>query len=194
MAARQTVQIGHPALRKDNQNISDFNSAETKETVIDLKDTMKVKKSVGLAAPQIKKNFNIFVTEIRKTKFRNLSHDEFRAYINPKIIHFSKKQSIIFEGCFSVMNGQIFGPVKRPSEITIEAYNERGKKFQLRCNGILARVIQHEYDHLLGIEFLEKIYDYKQLMTHRYYKQNIRNSKEEQEASKTTVLDFKYIK
>jgi len=100
---------------------------------------------------------------------------------------------VIFEGCGSVLNGQLFGPVKRPQEITIQAYDQKGKKFQLRCDGILARVIQHEYDHLSGVEFLEKVSDYKQMMTVDYYRKNIRESKGQVEASKISVVEFNYL-
>jgi len=119
--------------------------------------------------------------------------DKFRVYINPKISYFSKDENIIFEGCGSVLNGQLFGPVKRPQEITIQAYDQNGKKFQLRCDGILARVIQHEYDHLSGVEFLEKVSDYKQMMAVDYYRKNIRESRDQVEASKITIVEFNYL-
>ena len=85
----------------------------------------------------------------------------------------------------------MFGPVKRPKEVTIVATNEKGKNFQLRCDGILARVIQHEYDHMFGIEFTEKIDDYKKLIAREFYLKNIRNSKEQLDASKVNILEAK---
>ncbi|MEI7810782.1 MAG: peptide deformylase, partial [bacterium] len=136
----------------------------------DLKDTMRKKNLVGMAAPQIAKNYKIFVTEIRKTKARSEAQlDDFCVFINPKITHFSEKENVIYEGCGSVLSGQLFGPVKRPSEIVVEAFNINGEKFRLLCNGLLARVIQHEYDHLFGVEFTEKILDYKKLMSLEHY-------------------------
>lgn len=144
---------------------------------------------IGLAAPQIGENYKIFVTQPRKTKARKLPQgDKFRVYINPKIAYFSKEESVLYEGCGSVLNGTLFGPVKRPREIKIEAFDEVEQKFQVHCDGILARVIQHEYDHLQGVEFTEKVYDYKKLMAREFYIKNIRNSKPQLEASKITIL------
>ena len=165
MAVRKTIQIGDPRLKAPNKEAKDFSAPKIKKVIKDLKDTMIKNDLIGLAAPQIGENYKIFVTQPRKTKARRLPKgDKFRVYINPKITYFSKKQNIIYEGCGSVLNGTLFGPVKRPEEIKVVARDENQKKFQVHCNGILARVIQHEYDHLDGIEFTEKIYDYKKLM------------------------------
>lgn len=193
MAIRKSVQIGHPALKAKNEKIKNFSDPKLKKLIKDLKDTMVEAELIGLAAPQIAGNYTVFVTQPRKTKSRTGASDEFRVYINPTITDFSKEESVIFEGCGSVLNGQLFGPVKRPQEITIQAFDQNGKKFQLRCDGILARVIQHEYDHLSGIEFLEKVSDYKQMMTVDYYRKNIRESKEQVEASKISVVEFNYL-
>ena len=66
-----------------------------------------------------------------------------------------------------------------------------GKKFSLYCDGILARVIQHEYDHLQGIEFIEKISDLKKVISWNFYTKNVRNSKAQIEASKITKVEYK---
>lgn len=194
MAIKKSVQIGHPALKAKNKKIKNFDDLALRKLIKNLKDTMVGAELIGLSAPQIAENYTLFVTQPRKTGSRIGVNDEFRVYINPTIISYSKNKSVIFEGCGSVLNGQLFGPVKRPQEITIQAFDQNGKKFQLRCDGILARVIQHEYDHLSGIEFLEKISDYKQMMTVDYYRKNIRESKEQVEASKISVLECKLTK
>lgn len=165
------------------------------KTVIDnLVDSMRQNKLVGMAAPQIGENLTVFVTEPRETPTRPKDQtDELRIYINPTITYFSPKQIILFEGCGSVLNGQLFGPVKRPKIITIQAKNQQGKQFELTCDGILARVIQHEYDHLFGIEFLEKISDYKQMMTVEFYIQNIKPNPEHIKDSTITQKNFKFL-
>ncbi len=193
MAIKKIIQIGHPALKANNRQIASFDDLKLKQLVKDLKDTMIAGDLIGIAAPQIAKNFTVFVTQPRKTKARTGVGDILRVYINPVITVSSNEDSIIFEGCGSVLNGQLFGPVRRPREIRIEAHDLQGKKFRLRCDGILARVIQHEYDHLSGIEFLEKISDYKQIMNSDYYKKNIRKSKAQTEASKINFVEFKYV-
>src|SRR4030066_688800 len=165
MAVRKTIQIGDAKLKAENEVVVNFSNLKIKRVIKDLKDTMRKNDLIGMAAPQIGENYKLFITQPRKTKARKLSFtDKVRVYINPKVTKFSEKKNIIYEGCGSVLKGNLFGPVERPRELTIQAWGEDGKKFQLQCNGILARVIQHEYDHLFGIEFTEKIYDYKKLM------------------------------
>ncbi len=193
MAVQDTIQIGHPALKAKNKKIANFSSKKLQQLITDLKDTMISNNLIGMAAPQIAQNFQVFVTQPRKTQSRPDAQDEFRVYINPIITHYSKKTNCIYEGCGSVLHGQLFGPVIRPQTITIEAFDEAGRKFRLACDGILARVIQHEYDHLRGIEFLEKISDYRKMMTGDYYRERIRDRKDQIEAARITTHEFSYL-
>ncbi len=191
---RQVLQIGDPRLKAKNKYVENIDSPVTKQLINDLQETMRDKGLVGMAAAQIGENWQVFVTEIRATKYKQVDKEDlFRVYINPEIIYFSPKQNVIYEGCGSVVNGQLFGPVKRPSEIKIQATDEKGKLFELHCNGLLARVIQHEYDHLSGIEFTEKIQDLRKLMHIDFYRENIRNSPEQMKASKITLLEYREL-
>lgn len=192
MAIRETIQIGDPRLKAKNKSINNFDVPIVKQVIDDLIDSMHSKKLlVGLSAPQIGENYKIFITEPRKTKFRTGDQvDKLRVYINPDIIHYSSEKTIMYEGCGSLLNGQLFGPVKRPKEITIEASDKKGKKFQLTCDGILARVIQHEYDHLNGVEFIEKVFDYKKLLNVDFYLKDIKMSKAKKEASVITKKEI----
>jgi len=194
MAVRKVIQIGNPKLKAENKKITDFKDPLLKKLITDLKDTLRKNGLIGIAGPQIAKNVKIFVTEIRETPSRKVEKaDPLRIYINPTVTFFSKRQNLIYEGCGSVVNGKLFGPVKRPEELIIEAFDEHQKKFQLQCDGILARVIQHEYDHLSGIEFLEKVTDNKKFISGYFYRKFIRNSKEQKEASKITLLKFRTV-
>lgn len=188
---RDTLQIGDPRLKAENQVVKDFNDPKVKQVVDDLVETMVANDLIGIASPQIGENFKIFVTQPRKTEARPEDQtDELRVYINPEIVNFSDEQTIIFEGCGSVLHGNLFGPVKRPKIITIDAFDLNGKKFRFKTDGILARVIQHEYDHLSGIEFTEKISDYKKLMAREFYIANIKNSPEQKSASVITIKEL----
>lgn len=192
MAHRETIQIGNPLLKATNTKITDFKSSKLKELIKDLVDTMRENGLIGLASPQVGDNFKLFVTEPRQTEFRTADQtDDLRVYINPKMVDVSKEQSIVYEGCGSVINANLFGPVKRPKEITIEAYDEKGKKFQLKCDGALARVIQHEYDHLDGIEFTEKIDDYSELLSRDNY---IKYKKNDSLQKENMVIYMKEVK
>jgi peptide deformylase len=190
MSLKRTLQIGEKKLKDKNFPIKDFNK-ELLSNVEDLSDTMRANSLVGLAGPQIGINKRVFVSEIMNTKTRKLKkEDGLRVYINPKIVKFSKEQVVIFEGCGSVCHGVLFGPVKRPKTITIEAFDESGKKFRLKCDGLLARVIQHEYDHLDGIESLEKVYDTQKLMDVEVYRKEIKTDPKYMKLSEITVLEY----
>lgn len=193
MAVRDTIQIGDSRLKAKNKKIIDFNSSSFQQLITDLKDTMTSNNLIGMAAPQIAENYQVFVTQPRKTKSRSSSSDQFRVYINPNITHFSKQTNLIYEGCGSVLHGQLFGPVTRPQTITIEAFDETSRRFRLTCDGILARVIQHEYDHLAGIEFLEKVSDYREMMTSEFYRQQIRDRRDQIEAARINTVTFSYV-
>lgn len=195
MAVRKVILIGHPKLKKPNKVVKKIKSPKIKKLIKDLRDTMYKSELVGIASSQIGENYMVFITHPRSTKARSLGKiDKMRVYINPKIVFKSKKENVIYEGCGSVDDGAIFGPVSRPSEIAIEATNEKGQVFRLRCDGILARIIQHEMDHLNGIEFLEKVDDYSKIIARPYYRKNIRNSKTQKQNSKVTKIDYKLVK
>jgi peptide deformylase len=171
MIVKDIVQIGNPIISRKSAPVVDVRSRDTKKIIKDLVDSMRHYNLVGMAAPQIGKNLNIFVTEIRKTKNRkNLQNDKLRIFINPKITWSSKKEVIIYEGCGSVAYSKLFAPVRRPEKIVVKAFDENGDRFELEASGLLARVIQHEYDHLRGITFIEKVTDMRQAMSAEEYR------------------------
>ena len=153
---KKTVQVGNEILRTRAESVKDIKTSAIKKVVNDLIDTMRANSLVGIAAPQINKSVRIFVTEIRRTKTRDDAElDELRVFINPKIISVSKKKSRDWEGCGSVARGGLFATVTRPQTVVVEAYDVQGEKFTLKSSGLLARVIQHENDHLNGIMFTD---------------------------------------
>lgn len=176
MIIKKITQAGNPILRRKAKPVTDINSSKTKKIIKNLIDTMRESVLVGISAPQIGQSFQIFVTEIRETINRSSKDkDDLRVFINPKIIKVSKKEAIGYEGCGSVGSAQIFGSVKRPSEVVVEAMNEKGEKFVLKAQTLLARVIQHELDHINGTLFTDKISDYKRIMSGEEYKKLSRN-------------------
>jgi len=194
MSIKNILQIGDSKLKAKNKIISNSNSLIIQRIICDLVDTMRANDLVGIAAPQIGKNYQIIVTEPRKTKTRTADQaDELRIYLNPKIIKTSLKEDIIYEGCGSVAHGELFAPVKRSKQITIEAFNKKMQKFRLECDGLLGRVIQHEYDHLSGVEFTEKISDYAKLTSRDFYIKDIKNSSEQVNASKITIKKYSRV-
>ena len=104
---------------------------------------------IGLAAPQIGKSIRLCIINLE-----HLGLDPF-ALVNPKIKKKSWKKIEMEEGCLSIPG--VFGIVKRPAKITVEAQNLAGDKSKFEADGMLARVIQHEVDHLDGVLFTSKI-------------------------------------
>ena len=170
MAVRNTLQIGDPKLKIKNKFVSNVYDQKVQQVITDLIDTMHSNGLIGMAAPQIGENFQIFVTEPRETATRTKDQsDILSVYINPKIVNSSAEKVEIWEGCGCVANGSLFAPVIRPKVITVEATEIDGSKFTITADGILGRVIQHEQDHMIGVEFVEKISDYSRIMSKDSY-------------------------
>jgi peptide deformylase len=171
MIKREVTQTGNPVIRKKSAKIKNVYSRNIKKVVQNLIDSMRHHELVGMAAPQIGVNLRIFVTEIRKTKFRKQPNtpDLLRVYINPRIVRRSKKEVFEYEGCGSVAFSQLFALVKRPESIVIRALNKKGEEFELKTTGLLSRVIQHEFDHIEGKIFLDREFDRKSIMSKNEY-------------------------
>ncbi len=197
MAVKKILQIGDPKLKTENSVITDFSSRRLKRLIKDLTDTMYKTGLIGIAAPQIGRNENIYITHPRKTQYRkNGNLDELRIFINPEITRRSRKTSVIYEGCGCVGTSKeisVFGPVKRSSEIEVKAHDETGKRFRLRCDGILARVIQHEQDHLEGVEFLERVTDNKHFLSREFYIKKVKNSENMKALLTITKKEYRQI-
>ena len=133
-------------LRKKAELIKNPKSPEIKELIADMIATMKKAGGIGLAAPQVSAPFRIFTVNIE---------DKVYVFINPEVKNLSQQdESSLEEGCLSVQ--KIFGPVIRPKKLTIKALDENGQPIKIRAKGLLARVIQHEMDHLNGTLFIDK--------------------------------------
>jgi len=107
--------------------------------------TMKGAGGIGLAAPQVGVSYRIFIANVENKIF---------VFINPEVKHFSNDVIPFEEGCLSAQ--KIWGPVVRSKKLTIKALDENGKPIKIRAKGLLARVIQHEMDHLDGKLFIDK--------------------------------------
>lgn len=172
MVIKKTIQLGNPIIRRKSKIVKNIKSKPVQKIVKDLVDSMRHHGLVGMAAPQIGHNFRIFVTEIRATPTRkNPKHlDPVRVFINPKIKNLSIKKIAGYEGCGSVgQPAALFGEVLRSESLTIEASDKNGNPFMLNARGLLARVIQHELDHLEGVVFLDRVSDTKTLISRSEY-------------------------
>ncbi len=171
MSIKPTVQIGAKIIRQKAETVKNVLASEVQKTIVDLTDSMRHNNLVGMAAPQVGKSLQIFVTEIRQTTYRkNIANpDTLRVFINPRVTWQSKKQQDGYEGCGSVAGAQLFGIVKRAESVMCEALDKDGRHFVTKASGFLARIIQHEIDHLNGVVFIDRISDSKTLLDRKAY-------------------------
>lgn len=137
----------NPLLREKSAEVAKgkVNSFQIKEFCLDVAKTMLAKEGIGLAAPQVGKNIRVIAVNTK---------DGVVSMINPKITRKSLLKEWGEEGCLSVPG--VFGQVKRHKKITCEYFDLSAKKIKLKAEGLLARVIQHETDHLDGVLFIDK--------------------------------------
>ena len=159
MAIKPITQIGEPVLRAKAKTVLPKDKLKVQRFIKDMIDSLHAADLIGIAAPQIGVGLQIFITEIRKTKYRNDQDiSDLQIFINPKITWLSKKETTLDEGCGS-LSSMLFGPVLRPAEVEVKALDENFKPFTLKAKGLLAKCIQHEYDHLQGTVVLDKFTD-----------------------------------
>ena len=135
-------------LRKGAVSVEEIDD-EIKKLISDMAETMVTNNGIGLAAPQVGISKRVIVAQA------DLKDQSVFSLINPKIIKKSKEKIKVEEGCLSFPN--IYIEITRPKEIEVEALNINGKKVNLKIGGLLARVIQHEIDHLDGIVFMNRL-------------------------------------
>lgn len=116
-----------------------------------MRKVMAAHDGIGIAAPQIGENVRVFL--VAKDLFPDITLPS-DVFINPKVIRKGFKKVKAEEGCLSVP--KVFGIVPRSLRISVEAYDQNRKKFSLSAEGFLARVLQHELDHLEGVLFIDR--------------------------------------
>jgi len=147
-----------PILRAPATEVTDF-SMETQNLIDNMIETLR-ETGVGLAAPQVGISQKILVAELEIKNSKNKKRkgaDSFPLTVlcNPKIVKSSKEKSKMVEGCLSFPGIELL--IKRPKSITVEAQDRYGKYFKLEAKGFMARVLQHEIDHLYSVLFIDRI-------------------------------------
>ena len=158
------VTYGHPVLRQKGARIEKI-TPEVLELIQNMFETMYDAKGVGLAAQQVGKALQLTVIDIREVserpstlKLNGESVDPNSimplVLINPEWMPVNEPVAGP-EGCLSFP--EIYADVTRPEEIDVQAMNEKGEKISFRCGGLLSRAVQHEYDHLHGVLFIDRM-------------------------------------
>ncbi len=147
----------NPILRKKSIDIGlkDISSKPMQELLLDMELTMREKDGAGLAAPQVGHNIKLIVIN---------QNDKTLFMFNPKITKKSWAKETEEEGCLSVLNNKgeiLYAPVSRHKKISCSYIDDKGNKKTLTGEKLLARVIQHEIDHLNGILFIDYLKNFK---------------------------------
>jgi peptide deformylase len=133
-------------LRTKTQEVKDFSDPNLERLIKDMAKAMEINKGIGLAAPQVGSNLKLCIVRV---------DNELYILINPKITSFSRKKDFFEEGCLS-FPGKYF-QIERPIKVKVKARDPKGKKIKIKAGGLLARVIQHEIDHLDGVLIIDRI-------------------------------------
>ena len=134
-----------------------FSKKEIRELMEKMRQAMLKAKGIGLSANQIGLDFKFFVAGLPDKN----GAVKFFYIFNPKIEKTSKEKIIIEEGCLSVPD--IFGEVERPKKVIISGQDKTGRKIKIEASGLLARIFQHELDHLSGVLFIDKAKNLRKL-------------------------------
>jgi peptide deformylase len=158
------VTYGNEILKRTSRVVPDVaNLSENEQSLIDdLFEALDGARGIGLAAVQVGALVRVFVT--------HLQGDIRRVFINPEIVETSVEEGPFEEGCLSIPG--VDAEVVRPLRVRIQAWDRKGKPFVLTAEGLLARVVQHETDHLNGILFVDRMEPKKAKRVLRTYAQN----------------------
>ncbi len=176
------VQEGNPVLRAQAERVEHFSDPELNTTIEAMANALfEQVDGIGIAAPQLGISKQIFLVTAdvldldaldkrlganrhSPPKKRRVSPEEYLVCINPTFTKLSSKKSSDVEGCLSV-RGQ-YGDVMRPEKVSITYFDEKGVSHSRGASGLLARVFQHEMDHLQGTLFIDRAKNIRTLDTH----------------------------
>lgn len=166
MAIHDIVLMGDPVLRREADDVRDFDDALT-TLVRDMFETMYHADGIGLAAPQIGLSKRVIVVDLRRGEDED---DESRsvAIVNPVVAWSSQETDKQSEGCLSIPG--LEEVVRRPSAVRVEGRDPEGGEIHVEADGLFARALQHEIDHVNGILFLDRVSPLKRKMLLKKWK------------------------
>jgi len=152
MAVREIVTLPDDVLRRKARKVTDF-GPELQTLIDDMVETMRVAPGVGLAAPQVGISQRIIVVEFGDEEDEE-APTKLYMVVNPEVSRFSNELVNGVEGCLSIPG--FVGEVERSESVTVKGQNRHGKPFRLKAKGWLARIFQHEIDHVNGILYIDR--------------------------------------
>ncbi len=152
MAVRQILTAENPILRRKSRRVKVFDG-ELQRLVDDMVETMHAARGLGLAAPQIGVLQRVIVVELPEEEEDPQSGKRY-VLVNPEIVR-REGEEVAEEGCLSIPG--YVGLVRRASKVAVRAQTPKGKHIRLEGEGLLARALQHEIDHLDGILYIDRV-------------------------------------
>ena len=158
MSILKVARMGHPVLREKAREVApdEFESPELAVLIDDMIETMSEYAGVGLSAPQVHHGLRLFVMQTDPDDEATL-----RVAVNPRLTPLGEEGWEDWEGCLSIPD--IHGRVPRSTSVRLEALDESGRAYVEELEGFAARVCQHEYDHLEGYIFIDRMRDFTSL-------------------------------
>ncbi len=153
MARREIVVLGHPVLRQKARKVTKF-GPELKQLIDDMVETMRDAPGVGLAAPQVNVPERVIVVELPADEEEGRPA-ELYTFVNPEIVKAAREVEEGQEGCLSIPG--YVADVPRSVEVVVRGLDAQGKPQRVRAKDYLARIFQHEIDHLDGVLFIDRV-------------------------------------
>jgi len=161
-------ELGNPILRENAKHVDNIGDEYIQRLIDDLIETVRAVNGVGIAAPQVNESYQIFiVASSPNPRYPDAPKMEPIAVIKPKIISRSDEMVDGWEGCLSIPG--IRGLVSRHKSITVEYMDRNAHERREELSDFIARIFQHEYDHLNGILFLDRLDNLRDIITEKEF-------------------------
>ena len=160
MAVRQVLRMGDPRLRQVSRPVEAFDTPELEALLVDMRDTMAAYDGAGLAAPQIGEPVRVMIFGVEANpRYPDAEPVPMTTLINPEFEVLADEHEAGWEGCLSVPGMR--GVVARPNRIRYRGRDASGELIERDATGFHARVFQHEFDHLDGLLYPDRITDFR---------------------------------
>ena len=164
----EIAQLGNPILRQQAQLVDNLSDQHLQQLIDELITTVVEENGVGIAAPQVSQSYRLFIVASRPNlRYPHAPVMEPTAMLNPRIIAHSQEMVKDWEGCLSIPG--IRGLVPRYRSVEVEYTGRDGQLQQQKLTDFVARIFQHEYDHLDGIVFLDRVESTQEMITEQEY-------------------------
>lgn len=171
----QIVELGDPRLRAIARPVQPDQLSNALEVADAMQHWMDQRAGVGIAAPQIGVSLQMMIIASRpNNRYPDAPHMSPLLMINPEPLSFSNEEVALWEGCLSVPG--LRGKVTRPEAVTVRFTDRAGQSQQLALTGFPARIFLHEYDHLIGKTFVDRVASVQDLVTDKVYLEQVVNA------------------